>query len=102
MLGSGGIISISMWSPTQEVADGWRLRGILEQKLVASGVLPQYQKEWESLLETSITNANTIDAKNIDNKKMFELLSEAGFEGIQQHDHAPYGRWAYFITATKQ
>ena len=101
VLGSGGIMSISMWKPNQKVEDGWDLRTVVEKKFLDSNILPKYQKEWSSLLETSVVNAYNIDNKNIDDKKMSELISKAGFVDIKFYNNIAYDKWAYFIVARK-
>jgi ubiquinone/menaquinone biosynthesis C-methylase UbiE len=102
VLDSGGIMSISMWSPNQKVEDRWDLKTAVEKKFLDSKILPKYQKEWDSILETSVVNANNIDNRDIDDRKMFELIYEAGFVDIKFHNNVPYDKWAYFITARKQ
>lgn len=101
VLSSGGVVSISIWRPNQNVEDGWNLRAVVEQKFIEDGILPKYQKEWESILETSIVNANNIDSKNINKEEMLRSLSEANFMDIKFHKDVPYDKWAYFITAKK-
>ncbi|MBP7846302.1 MAG: class I SAM-dependent methyltransferase [Candidatus Pacebacteria bacterium] len=101
VLDSDGIMSISMWRPNQKVEDGWDLRTVVEKKFLDSKILPKYQKEWDSLLETSVVNANNIDNRNIDDRKMSELITKAGFVDIKFYNNIAYDKWTYFIVARK-
>jgi len=97
VLRSGGVFSISAWSPEQSVLE---LRHLVEEKLTEAGILPEHQKEWEELLITSRQTGAVVSSSKLNSQTLIQLLNNTGFTNIKEHTSA-YGKYVIDITCVK-
>jgi ubiquinone/menaquinone biosynthesis C-methylase UbiE len=101
VLGEGGMFSASIAMPIPGIMDKYILPA-LEADLKIKGLYFPNQDAWQSHLKTTYENEKTILKYGRSQEEIFDLLTAAGFQRIEESVEKPYDEYILLVKAQKQ